>query len=658
MTSLWQDFLDLGNFDAAWAKVRSNGGAAGGDGVSIAQFQPAAARRLTDLSRAVAAGKWEPLPCRTVEVPKRRGGTRRLTIPSVADRVVHTALAQVLSPVLDAQFEPSSYAYRPGRSVQQAVAEVIRLRDLGYWHVAEADIVGFFDNVLHDKVLGKLDAGLNGQEGAEEVVDLVGLILAHQGVESGVEGKGLAQGSPLSPLLANLALDAMDERLERRGVRLIRFADDFVMLAKKRDRAEDALEDARSALAEEGLELHAGKSAVRDFDRGFEFLGVEFIRSFALRPISDPEEDAVAFLREIAERDRAEVGKAELKAREAKGGYDRGARVLYVIEPGRRLGLRNLSFAVENAEGREMAAIAHGRVDRIEVGPGVTVDPQVIEHALSTETDFAFTTRQGELRGLLARPSVERADLHLAQAAVALDPARATIWARALVDARIRNQRTQLFRLNRRRELAEVTRALAAMGRFLRKLDGCDSVATLRGIEGAAAAEYWPALGLLTDGAPEPFRRDRPAEDMVNASINYVAAILLRDMRVAVLAAGLHPGFGTLHAVRDYAEAAVYDLMEPFRAPLGEGLVAYLFNARRLRPEMFSLCARDTVRIGGAARRALVAGYESALSRKVNVTGRSYKLAWRPLMRRQALDLAASLRSGDPKDFRPYLMEP
>lgn len=243
MSSLWQDFLDPRNFDTAWDKVRSNAGAAGGDGVSIAQFQTAAARRLMALSHAVASGKWEGLPCRTVEVPKRRGGTRRLTIPSVADRVVHTAVTQILLPILDAQFEPSSYAYRPGRSVEQAIAEVIRLRNLGYWHVAEADIVGFFDNVRHDKVLAKLQAGLGAQGGADEIVDFVGLILAHHCAETGVEGKGLAQGSPLSPLLANLALDAMDERLERRGVRLIRFADDFVMLTKKRADAEKALED-------------------------------------------------------------------------------------------------------------------------------------------------------------------------------------------------------------------------------------------------------------------------------------------------------------------------------------------------------------------------------------------------------------------------------
>lgn len=177
------------------------------------------------------------LPHRHVDIPKRKGGSRRLTIPSIADRVLHTALAQVLTPILDPMFEEGSYAYRPGRSVQQAVREIDRLRKAGYWHVIEADIVGFFDNVRHDLALAKLEAALSRHPGGARIVALVGHILEHQSQESGDHGRGLAQGSPLSPLLANLYLHDLDEAIEGQGIRIIRFADDFVVLCRRRESA-------------------------------------------------------------------------------------------------------------------------------------------------------------------------------------------------------------------------------------------------------------------------------------------------------------------------------------------------------------------------------------------------------------------------------------
>ncbi|WYK04404.1 CRISPR-associated endonuclease Cas1 [Cereibacter sphaeroides f. sp. denitrificans] len=162
-------------------------------------------------------------------------------------------------------------------------------------------------------------------------------------------------------------------------------------------------------------------------------------------------------------------------------------------------------------------------------------------------------------------------------------------------------------RLNRTRDDIEVVAVLARMQRHLRKLAEVASVETLRGVEGACGADYWPALGRLAAGTAAPFRRQRPAHDPLNAAINYLTALLSRDTRAAVLAAGLHPGFGFLHRPRDRAEPCVYDLMEPFRAPLSEGLAAHLFNARRLRPDMFAN-DEEGMRISPEGRRALLRG--------------------------------------------------
>jgi len=655
--SLWQSLLSLRQMDDAWARVRSNGGCSGGDNVSIKMFGPAAPRQLAEISDQLRRGKYRPGPYRVVDIGKRKGGKRRLMIPSIKDRVVHTALAQVLVPVLEPQFEESSYAYRPGRSVKQAVAAIKRWRKAGFWHVIEADIVGYFDNIRHDLLLVKLEQALAGWPGAHEIVDLVAVTLEHQALESGSMGRGVAQGSPLSPLLANLYLDALDEAMDGRGVRLVRFADDFVVLCKKRKDAEAALLDTAAVLAERGLEMHERGTRIVDFDRGFAFLGYMFVRSFAFQQVSDPEEDPVALMRVIAGEDKVLAAAQEDAETERQGGYDRGERVLYVTASGRRLSLRNLSFAVAGRDGRELVAIAHNRVDRIEVGPAAHVDAAVYEHCLSTQTDLALVNRYGELRGTVQAPVTTHAGLHLRQAKMALCQDMCATLARSLVNARIRNQRTQLFRLNRRQESAQVTRALAAMGRHLRKLDTAPDVAVLRGLEGAVGAEYWPALGLLTKAAPAPLRRQRPARNGLNATVNYLTAILARDINAAILATGLHPGFGALHTTRDRKDACIYDMMEPFRAPLTEGLASFLFNARRLRPEMFTPLPDKTVRISREAVGAIITGYEQAVAKRVNITGQTGKLAWRPMMRRQAQTLARALRKDDLSLFTPYLME-
>ena len=127
-------------------------------------------------------------------------------------------------------------------------------------------------------------------------------------------------------------------------------------------------------------------------------------------------------------------------------------------------------------------------------------------------------------------------------------------------------------------------------------------------------------------------------------------------MLQAVTGAALHPGFAFLHTAQDGAAVLIWDLMEPFRTPLTEGLALFLFNARRLRPEMFTP-GRKRVEIDPAGKRALVQGYESAVARVVNAPGRGERLAWRPMMRWQALRLADACRDADPARFTPYLME-
>lgn len=648
--NIWHHITDPYVLEQAWQKVSGNGGSAGGDGVSLGQFRRGRAKALKQLSSDLKGFTYKPLSCRKVEIPKRKGGFRRLMIPSIRDRVLHTAIAQALQPILEPEFEDSSFAYRPGRSVKQAVARIEFWRDQGYTHVIEADIVNYFDAIDHKILLDKLRIVIGDRDGAGNLMELISVILDAQGAELNQLDCGVVQGSPLSPILANLYLDPLDEALEKRGIRIVRYADDFVILCKKQALAEDALDLAHQVLGEHGLELHHDGTRIVDFDKGFDFIGHLFVRSLAVKKTYD-DDLATPEINLPVELTDTETDTVKHTT------HDRGFAVMYLTDPTQSLHLRNHSFSVQTATGHEVAAVSNLRVDRIEIGPKVGISQQAFDQCIASDTELVFVNGYGGTRARLIRSQQERASLQMQQAATILNADHRLILARNIVEARIRNQRAQLFRLNRTAENPEVKNTLSAMARNLRKLPHCEGLDQVRGVEGATAALYWPMLGILTKGASKPFRRSRPAKDALNATVNYLTAMLGRDILAAIQSSGLHSGFGVLHAAGDYNDAAVYDLMEPFRAPLTEGVAAFLFNSKRLSADMFTPIDPEGVRIHFKARRAIIKGYEQAVAKRVNITGGKGKLAWRPLMKRQAYDLAKAFRANDPELFQPYLME-
>jgi CRISPR-associated protein Cas1 len=332
--------------DAAWERVRANGGCAGGDGETIAQFQRGNAARILALSSKILDGRYRPRDLRILHIPKKGGGTRPLAVPSVQDRVVQTACAGILSPILDPIFDDASFAYRPGRSVLMAVRAIEKLRKRGFTHVVEADITRCFERIPHPPLLDQLERVLGTKHGAHRLVDLIALWLEHMALELQTPGIGLAQGSPLSPLLANLYLDQFDNAIDKMGIHFVRFADDFVLLCKNESAARRALDHAGDVLELHGLELRSDKTRIIDFDRGFAFLGHLFIRSMVLKQVADPAENPVEIMRDLAARDEqtnlSAQQEADAERQERAKGYDRGQRVLYIVEPGRRL--KHFSF--------------------------------------------------------------------------------------------------------------------------------------------------------------------------------------------------------------------------------------------------------------------------------------------------------------------------
>ncbi len=652
---------------AGWRKVWSNAGASGGDRVSVERFARNAWAQLASLHRDLLNGTYRPGPLREVDIPKPAGrGFRRLAIPCVVDRVAQTAAAQVLMPILDAEFEPSSFGYRHGRSVDQAVAQVSLARRDGFNWVLDADIRSYFDNIPHDQLMERWQQSVE----PGPLTELILTWLTH----ARPNGRGVAQGSPLSPVLANLYLDRLDEEFYGRGMRIVRFADDFVILCRSKGGAEAALGKAQRILGEAGLELNAEKTRVIDFEDGFRFLGHLFIRSLAMKTTPERADTEVVtdLLRDVARADRAaeadELSAAATDAENEARGYSAGIRSLHILTRDRRLGLRNKAFVVEEmpvgtaTAWRELIAIPYRHIDRIELGPNVTATDEALRHALGTDTMVAYVNGHGETLGWLSDSLVPRAERHLSQARTALDPDARLSLARRLVEARLRNQRAVLRRLlGARAEKPSVVVDTLVKLNLLIGRDGkgvvqhATSIPEVMGYEGEATALWWRSISAL---AHPDFRfsvRERArGTDPANICLNYLAGQLRRDITVAVHRAGLHPGFGVLHSVSDQRDACVYDLMEEFRAHMIGGLFVYATNRRLVRAEMFTAPTTGT-RVSSAGGAALIRSYQARANGKVKSPQSGKRITWQRLMVEQAFSMAKHFEGVC--DYRPYIMD-
>lgn len=655
--SLWRRLTAPGGLGAGWSRVAANDGAAGGDGVTVNAFALTADVRMEALRQALIHGRYRPGPYRQVRLPKKTGGQRPLDIPCVADRIVQSAAAQLLSPVIDRHLEPESFAYRPGRGVTQAVAAVASARRDGYRWTAEGDIRRCFEEIPHAPLLRRLEAVC----GDERLTDLVALWLE----AFAPAGVGLPQGSPISPLLCNLHLDTVDEAIRGRGVRLIRYADDFVLLSKTAAGAEAALERMVRLLREHGLELNPDKTRIRDDDRSLRFLGHVFTRGMVWKEVWTDEAGPPPDAPREAELEPALPAREAPASDAGRSRHARRQRVLYMIDAGRRLARRGESFVVEDDETDRLLVHA-SRLDRIEIGPGASADWDALQLASAHDVLVAQVSHWGETLGVWSGGGAPRARRVQAQAgALAAAPRRHEL-ARLFVEARLRNQRALLNRLNRKRKDSDIAAACVELGRVIRRLDGGMDTQTVRGWEGRGGQIFWPAYAKAfpPSWSFDGTRSRRPPADAANACIGFAAALLERDLRVALGRAGLHPGLGALHEIRDDGEPALaFDMMEAFRAPVVEALVAALAARKALTPDMFDVSVetgddgRDTrvCRLEPAARKALIRGYEAWVGRPIKSPRSGDAMLWRGLFEEEAAALAAWFE--DRARFVPYAMD-
>ena len=280
---VWFSLIDkvysLPNLRSAFSKVAANGGAAGCDHQTIAMSAERLGANLGDLSEQLREGTYRPQKIRRVHIPKPGSRERRpLGIPTVRDRIVQTALRNVLEPIFERDFAEHSYGFRPNRGCKDALRRVDTLLKEGYTHVVDADLKSYFDTIPHRPLMGQVQRRVADGR----VLKLLEAFLT-QGVMDGMEEwtptAGSPQGAVISPLLSNAYLDPLDHLMVESGYQMVRYADDFVILCRSAAEAQEALSRVQAWTANAGLTLHPVKTRIVDANReGFDFLGYHFER--------------------------------------------------------------------------------------------------------------------------------------------------------------------------------------------------------------------------------------------------------------------------------------------------------------------------------------------------------------------------------------------
>ena len=264
--------------EAAWQKVERNKGAAGVDGQSVERFAAGADRYLSELHEHLKNGSYRPSPIKRVNIPKGSGQVRPLGIPTVKDRIVQTALKMTIEPIFEVQFRSGSYGFRPGRSCKDALREVDRLLKEGFTHVVDADLKSYFDTIPHHRLMGRVGEAISDGR----ILALIDGFLKQEimlDMACWLPTTGTPQGAVLSPLLANIYLHPLDLLMEQNGHRMVRYADDFVILCRTAAEATDVLRAVDAWVTANGLTLHPDKTRIVDSQQpgqGFEFLGYRF----------------------------------------------------------------------------------------------------------------------------------------------------------------------------------------------------------------------------------------------------------------------------------------------------------------------------------------------------------------------------------------------
>ena len=510
----------------------------------------------TDLHQALLADRLRFGPAHHAGIPKKDGSLRSIAILDPESHCIHYFLNRLLSPVLDKLFTDAVIGYRPHRSRQLAKKRIVEAFHEGFTSVLKADIASFFDQIDWRILEEKLDAILPTAD--TRMRDLV-----RQCIRTGVRGpdgiiprnKGLLQGSPLSPLLSNLYLDAFDEQLAGLGYRVVRYGDDFVIMLRSSAEGETALADIRLLLEPLGLTLQEDKTRLQPLDMGFTFLGLEF----------------------GAMIDEEFVERTALK------------KTLFIQEQYAFIGVDSQTVLIK--KGRELLArLPVHRISGIVLFGANTLSTRLLQRCSKEHIPVSFCSPAGYYVNTLKPDS--RSFFHLlaehTNRHTALSEAEQVEIAAEIVTAKIENY---LIWLRGRRE-AELRAIAPKLEQTVIALSHCESVNEVLGHEGGAAKLLFQAVNaLVREEEGQAFFRAKNRichcrADPYNSLLDFASFLLFCKLNVLVRTRGLNPYLGILHSHKDSYESLVADMQEMFRCRM-DRMVLRMLNLRIIQAEDF-----------------------------------------------------------------------
>lgn len=601
----------------AWEAVRGSDREGGSASPEADRFEAEAAKHVARISDQLINGTWTPDPAYALTVAKPRGGKRRLAIPSIEDRVVERALLDVLDAEIDPLLLPWSFAYRRGLGVDDAIRELVASRDRSHQWVVRCDIDDCFDSIPRFEVLRQLSTVIDDPE----LLALVALIIRRPVVGRRTardqRGKGLIQGSPLSPVLANFYLDAFDRTMLAHGHQVIRYADDIAIPVRDRGEGETVLQRAADALQPLSLELDSGKSRIESFDRGVDFLGRTITSSTG------------AGVTETAHPVEATV---------------------YVAHQGALIRSKGDRMVVTSKQDT-LLRVSFRRVRQVVLVGRVGMSTPFLHQALRRGIEVTVLDASGSYAGTFAPQ--HRSDIAARRQQYTIGDADALRIARAIVAGKLQNQRVLLLRLDRVCE--------PELGPWIRRIDlartrsgDATSATALMGLEGTAAREYFAALSKVF-GKDWDFtgRNRQPPRDPLNAMLSFGYTLLTNEGVAAVHTAGLDPWAGCLHVGRSGTPALALDLIEEFRPLIVDQVASGLLRAGLLHRDSFTEDEDTGCRMDDAARVLFLERYERRMLTLMTHPATGRRVSYRVALGLQARGLHEAISKDEP--YRPVV---
>jgi len=682
-----KNLLTIDKLEKAFQKVCDNRGGAGIDGISAQAYMRDLRRKLQKLILEIMTRQYRASPCKVVGIPKSNGKIRQLAIPTIRDRIVHTVISQAFMPFFEKHFEVCSYGYRPRRSYLQAVSQIEKYRDQGYDYVLDADINNYFNNIPQSLLKIELQRYVHCNDLIELIFTSIQQMQYHRKVRifGEADGLGLPQGSPLSPVLANMYLDPLDEALMAEDYKIIRYADDFVVLCKSLKAASKALKLTNEILNKYQLSINTDKTRVTDFESGFVFLGHFFIGNLVQKLASTdkqlhetswqwdvleskPENFKHAFTGEPVEQDdelfndenHAQLQQQILDCEDLTQGQTKASINLNLSNKLRTLYLFKQGAVIHKIAGK--IVVRHGgdtlqqipitQIDSIMCFGAIHITRAVMVESFQNAMPIIFMTRTGHYQGMINAHVALDKNLHTQQLSSHNQPLSI---AKLLVQAKLQNSITTIRRYLRYHQAndAQLEKQLSTLSQLNKRTAFCKTLNSLRGIEGSSAKIYF---GVMQAIIPKQWnfktRNRRPPQDPVNALLSLGYTILFNNIYAFIMLREMVMEYGYLHAHYHKQPALALDMMEPFRTVIVDAVVLKLIKNNIINPNDFSY--RDNAcLLTTKAKKIFITALEKQLSKELRYEALNIKTDYRRIMDLQILLLKQSLLN-EAIIFKPF----